>query len=65
MVLNVSGNVRTIISSQVPEQATKNQNMERQPKLAFRAEAITGPTLGAVFVLNHDFSGTKVASNFC
>ena len=51
MVRTVSGSDAAITKSHVPEQMTRNQNIDRQPRLALRAAAITGPTLGAEFVL--------------
>src|SRR6201747_312362 len=47
MVRSVSGNDTAITNNHVPEQTTRNTNIDRQPRLALRAAAMTGPTLGA------------------
>jgi hypothetical protein len=51
MVRSVSGSESRMAKSQAPEEVTKNQKIDRQPRLAFRAAAMTGPMLGAEFVL--------------
>lgn len=51
IVRSVSGNEIRISTSHSPEQITKNQKIDRHPRLEFNAAAMTGPVLGAVFVL--------------
>ena len=50
-VRSVSGNESAMRTNQLPENMARNQNIDRQPMLDPREAPMTGPILGAVFVL--------------